>query len=112
MAGLRTAVATGCDPECKWGQAIAELSERREASRAEVEEGPYEGDPNDVRPTTQGYEVLEQLQRDYLGLTGLRMSVENCQAGRVEACGPENYAADRVNWGYEVEVAIKSIRGE
>lgn len=96
MAAL-TAVATGCSPECNWGIMINELGEAREACRVEI---------------VQAGEDLQAVERDFLGLTGLRMSLENCQAGRVEACGPENYATGRVGWGHEVEVAIKSIRGE
>lgn len=96
MAAL-TAVATGCSPECNWGIMINELSEARETRRAEV---------------VEANEDLQAVERDFLGLTGLRMCVENCRAGRVDVCGPENYAENRIGWGHEVEVAIKSIRGE
>lgn len=102
-----TAVDLDCDPECKWKKAFAEAEVRRDLLKAVVIREPYEGNPDDLRPTAQGYNEIREIGQRYAGLEILISTGNLC----VAPCAIEKLIdnPDR-NLGSEIKNIINELR--
>lgn len=109
---VTTLIAADCDPQCKWLAAAEQLSQDGRQQAADVPREPYGGNPEDMRPTPQGYVQLEEIAAAFRGASLLVSAAGHC----TRACVIERYAvtADgnvRTTLGSRVQEVFKGLKG-
>jgi hypothetical protein len=107
MSDRLTLISTECDPSCKWRQSIDELTAKKAAEIDAIDTEPYNGNPDDIRPTIDGYMEYDRICERFQGLTVFEQVGVNC----VRACAIERYFDTEPSIGTELQEVNNDLKG-
>lgn len=108
--GAETLAGTACDTECKWKRGINAVCFTAELEKLQIPtHEPYT--KGDVRPTAEGYEILDRITEETVGLNLLETAARNCDA---KACKIEDMinCTKSAHYGAKVMKLINDLKGE